>query len=367
MNKKYLLLALGVLTMGTMLLGCSQSTTDTTTTSTALGTSTTAAATTTTAVTTTTSAVAVTTTTSTTTTTGVVSSAIVNKTKSAAFFAGSGGNVANTASSVAPQFGNQAQGIRIMAEENGGSPDTFGDPLSADGYVAMESYADEAVMIRYVTVSGEVVNASYMAGKTIASIEGWTQASGDMPGSAEITVWANNPVYKDATSTDDYLYWAAISGFFKDYYTNVVPGIVPADVYFAVPTPEAGDYPSYMQGRITPTGTISGEITLDISLDADPNRLGIPTSGNGSASLEVGDQTLSATCEIDYSTQSGDLSITGTTDDDYSVSVDSNFSGVCSGTLHDSIGSLVASFEMSAAGDVTVTNSTGATATYDLK
>jgi hypothetical protein len=310
-----------------------------------------------------------TTTSSTTTTTGVVSSSLVDTSKGGAMMASSGNNVADVASSGQAASASSVSALNVTAFN--GPPSTFFATLTdSDGYVAVQGFhASETVKIRYIMQSGAAVTPSFLATKALAVLGDFdwdSMFTGSSPSAAQVTAFLTTTTHEALATIADYMNWAWTAGLVEQGFRN--GGFpIPASTHFTNPTPEAADKVSSMEGVVTLSNDVTGTLNMVITVKSE-DEFGMPTGATGSGTLEVGEMTLDATMEVTFDSQGNNetLSVTGTTSDNYTLTMNCIADGSGTGTIKDSEGTTVATMEVTAAGQVTVTDSEGNQSSFTL-
>jgi hypothetical protein len=291
---------------------------------------------------------------------GTFDTTVLNKSKTGTFFASSVTSVASTAAS-----GNTStpslRGYAILS----GPPSTFFDAISSDGYCTVSGFhASETVSVRLYTVGGDIVNTSYLSGKTLADFTGynWDDLFGGTgPAGSDIMGWSGS--YASVNTLARYIVWSGIApGLWQQVVTSL-----PTTPPFSLPTPEAGDMVGSMEARVVISGSgVSGLINMEIGVSSSSDMYCAPVSGAGSGSITIGDVVLSAEAAVGFS--AGDpasLYIHGTTNDGSTVAVWCVADGSGTGEVRNTAGSLEATLSIAANGLVTLTyEATGATTSY---
>ncbi len=312
-----------------------------------------------------------TTTTSTTTTTVAVSSDLVNKSKAGAMFASSGNGMASVASSSQAPTISSASALDVSA--TGGPPDTFYATLTdSNGYVTVEGFhASETVKVRYIMKGGSAVTPLFLSTKAIAILgdfdwDSMFTGSGTSPSLAQVTSFISAQTYSTLESITNYMNWAWTAGLVEAGF-RVGGASIPASLHFTNPTPEASEQVSTMEGVVTLANDVTGIMTMNISVKSEDD-YGMPTSATGSGTIEVGGVTLDATMEVTFTSSGANesLSVTGTTSDNHTVTINCIADGSGTGTIKNNTGTIVATMEISASGTVTVTDSDGNQSSYNL-
>ncbi|MEA3494050.1 MAG: hypothetical protein U9R38_06660 [Candidatus Margulisiibacteriota bacterium] len=311
--------------------------------------------------------------TTTTTTLPSVSTDTVNKSKAGAFFASSGNSMAGMASD--SKVSVSSASVSSIRAASSGPPSSFYNTLTdVNGYVSVQGFhSSESVSVRYITEGGTPVTPSYLASKAIAILGNFdwdTILTGAEPTAGQISSFISNLTYATAESLADYLIWSNVAGDVEngvrmDPTVNAALG----SNHFTNPTPEASDLAGMMEGVVVISGGYAtGNMSMNISLTSDANQYAVPNGATGSGTLEVNSVTLDATMEVTFTSEGSNesLSITGTTNDNNTVSINCVADGSGTGTIKDSNGTAIATMEITTAGQVTVTDSQGSQSTYDL-
>ena len=321
-----------------------------------------------------------TTTTTTTTTLPPSSSELVNTSKAGAMFASSGNNMADVASNSQAPSVSSLSVLDVRAAS--GPPSSFFNPPDANGYVTVDGFhASETVKVRYVTEGGDPVDPDYLSDKTIAILEDFDwdtmfTGSGTSPTRTQVLTFAGSPTYEAATTIADYITWSFTApqteaGWRQD------PGVETelATNHFTNPTPEALDKVDAMEGVVTLSNEVTGTLNMNITVKSEDD-YGMPTGGTGSGTLEVPGTveaesiTLTATMEVTFTDEGSNesLSVTGTTADNYTLTMNCVADGSGTGAIKDGAGTTIATMEITVVGqdtEVTVYTEDGSY-TYNL-
>ncbi len=210
-------------------------------------------------------------------------------------------------------------------------PDAFFAPMPSSGWITIEGaglVSGETLQIRMYTRSGQVINSTYLAGRKIATFEGYSWNNLMSPPSgpptaffSAIYLWlTHSPAwvpgdpmaaadfYSDATkfrspsSFWDYIVWAHIASnpsteaalnpayvYYPDYNFGAAPPRAPLASYPRLGTPEAtsddhiGSQEAHVTGTHPDGSTI--DMTQTVSTDAD----GRPVSATGSGTMTRSD------------------------------------------------------------------------------
>jgi hypothetical protein len=294
----------------------------------------------------------------------------VNKSKAGALFAASGNGMASVASNSQAPSVSSASALDVSAFS--GPPDTFFVPPDANGYATVEGfYANQTVKVRYIMKSGSTVDPTFLGTKSLAKLgtfEWDSMFTGGEPSSQNVIDFANAPTYEALSTIADYMNWAWTAGLVEDgVRQNPTVDTLLGSNHFANPSPEATEQVSSMEGVVTMANDATGTLNMIIAVKS-ADEYGMPTGATGSGTIEVGSITLDATMEVTFTATGANdaLSLTGTTDDNNTVTVNAIADGSGTGTIKDSGGTTVATMEISATGQVTVYDSDGHQSTYQL-
>ncbi|MBI5699257.1 hypothetical protein HZC35_02975 [Candidatus Saganbacteria bacterium] len=150
-------------------------------------------------------------------------------------------------------------------------PASFSTPLPADGYMSVPGMrAGETVSIRFKTLAGDVINAAFLVGKNLGSLEGfsWTNLSSGPPAAFNfLTVMASF----DATPQ----YGGNISSMWEYIcFSEIAPSLTDMAHRINIPATGVGPYPAGLNLSAMEGLSRVGTNTLDSSTEAQDYKMG---------------------------------------------------------------------------------------------
>ena len=219
--------------------------------------------------------------------------------------------------------------------------------------------------------NGSAVKPSFLETKALAVLGDFdwdTMFTGGEPTSTQVASFATSPTHEALATIADYMNWAWTAGLVETGVRQdpTVNASLESN-HFTNPTPEASEKVASMEGVVTIANDATGTLNMDITVKSSDD-YGMPTGATGSGTIEVGSVTLDTTMEVTFTDTGANetLSLTGTSNDGHTVTINMVTDGSGTGTIKDNLGTTVATMEITAAGQVTVIDSDGNQNSFDL-
>lgn len=236
---------------------------------------------------------------------------------------------------------------------------------AASGYVAFTGiHSNEAVKVRIKMADDDYVDKTFMTSPTAKQIAtlgtyDWSDVfASSPPAAADFVSFITSSTYENITTLSDYIIWAMLG----DYIVTQSQGSLQTG-QLTEPDPTSDDVIAYYEALVTlATSTdiaASGSLTITIPANSTTGKPD-DTGGTGSGSITYGDLTITITIALTFDAGSLDtLTITGTTAEEYTISITCDSTGAGTGTVTDSAGTQLATITIDADGSATVTDTAG--------